>query len=312
MSKQYKVAIKGIGVHVPNNVITNKYLHDTYNTSENWPLDYLGIKERRWVSKDEKTSDLAFNAAKNALENSKLNIDDIDLIILATSSPDRISPSTACIVAEKLKATCPCFDINAVCSGFIYGLNIASSLIDNDSYKNILLVASETYSTITDKLSRDCVYFGDGSGAIVLSKSTTGWISTDIHADSTGIEGFTTHIGGYFKMDGKAVYEAATTQLPIAINSILTKNNTTIDQISYLVPHQPGIAVLKTIAIKIDIPFEKVITVMDKYANTAAASIPLALHHMINNQSLNNNNLVLLATVGSGWTWGTALIKWEK
>ena len=305
------VSIKSIGTYVPENIITNYDLSKLYNTDANWPETHLGISQRRWAN-NELTSDLGVKAGANALTNSDITADDIDLLIVATSSPDRISPSTACIISEQLGLTCPCFDINAVCSGFIYSLNIATALIKSGAYKNIMLIATETYSNITDKSSRDCVYFGDGAAAIILSKSKrNGWISTNISADGTGKDGFSVPIGGTFKMNGKAVFDTGTKVLPISINKILNDHGIDISDIKYLVPHQPGIKMLHTIADKIGLDRNKVITVMDEYANTAGASIPLALNKMLQTKNIQPGDYILLATVGSGWTWGVGIIQWE-
>lgn len=308
---RYGVKIKGIGSYLPEKVVTNQDLEMRYGANSEWTENHLGIKERRWVT-DEFTSDLAYQAALKAIDDSGLDKSDIDLIILATSSPDRIAPSTACIVAEKLEVGCPCFDINSVCTGFLYGLNIASPLIHAGAYKNILLIASETYSKITDKSSRECVYFGDGSGAVVLSRSGTGWISTEVYSDGKGKEAFTTPIGGNWEMKGKEVFEAGILNLPLAIDSILKENRLSISIVDYLVPHQPGIKMLEVVANKVGLPFEKVVTVMDKYANIAAASIPIALDTLVKSGKLENGDILLLASVGSGWTWGAGLIKWDN
>jgi len=312
MSKKYNVRIAGIGSYLPDAVVTNEMLETWYGVNAKWTESHLGIKERRWTAANELTSDLACKAALKAITDAGINKDEIDLMIVATSSPDRISPSTACIVAEQLQISCPSFDINSVCTGFLYGLNIATPLIEAGAYKNILLIASETYSKITDKESRDCVYFGDGAGAVILSKSEESWISTKIYSDGRGKEAFTTPIGGKFKMDGKAVFQTGTTKLPLAIEHILQTNNITVDEIAYLVPHQPGIKMLEVVADKVGLPFEKVITVMDRYANTAAASIPVALDTLVKSGKLVDGDTILLASVGSGWTWGVGLIKWKK
>jgi len=312
MSKKYNVNIAGIGSYLPDAIVTNEMLETWYGANAKWTENHLGIKERRWSANNELTSDLAYKAALKAIEDSGLGKNEIDLMIIATSSPDRISPSTACIVAEKLEVSCPSFDVNAVCSGFLYGLNIATPLIEAGAYRNILLIASETYSKITNKESRDCVYFGDGAGAVVLSKSDEGWITTKIYSDGRGKEAFTTPIGGKFKMNGKAVFETGTNNLPIAINDILQTNNIPIDKVAFLVPHQPGIKMLEVVADKVGLPFEKVITVMDKYANTAAASIPIALDTLVKSGKVVDGDTVLLASIGSGWTWGAGLIKWKK
>lgn len=312
MSKQYGVQITGIGSFVPAQVVTNENLQTWYGADAKWTENHLGIRERRWTASDELTSDLAYEAALKALQSSGLVRTDIDLIIVATSSPDRTSPSTACIVAEKLQVGCPSFDINAVCTGFLYGLNIAVPLVHCGAYNNILLIAAETYSKITDKQSRDCVYFGDGAGAVILSKSQDGWISTQIYSDGKGKEAFTTPVGGTFKMDGKAVFETGVANLPLAIEDILAANNIPIDQIAHLIPHQPGIKMLKVVAEKVGLPFDKVVTVMDKYANTAAASIPIALDTLVQSGKLVDGDTILLASIGSGWTWGAGIIKWKK
>jgi 3-oxoacyl-[acyl-carrier-protein] synthase-3 len=185
-------------------------------------------------------------------------------------------------------------------------------MISSGEYKTILLIASETYSKITDTNNRDCVYFGDGAGAVVLSESSNGWISTQVYSDGNGKDGFVTPIGSTFIMDGKAVFQAGITNLPIAINKILKDANLSIEDIDCLIPHQPGIKMLEAIANKIELPFNKVITVMDKYANIAAASIPIAMDTHLKLDKIKNGDLLMLASVGSGWTWGTGLIKWEK
>lgn len=311
MIKKFGVKIRGIGSYVPDRVVSNTYLHEKYGTSESWPETYLGIRERRWVT-DELSSDLGFMAAKEALEDAKISVGDIDLIVVATSTPDKISPSTACIISEKLGSNCPCFDINSVCTGFLYGLNVCAPLIESRAYKNILLIATETYSKITDVNSRDCVYFGDGAGAVVLSPSDTGWISTEVYSDGKGKNGFFTPIGSTFVMDGKAVFEAGTSKLPLAIEKIIRDTDSSMEEIKCMVPHQPGIKMLRTISEKVGFPFEKVITVMDKYANIAAASIPIALHDAVKSGRIEKGDRVLLASVGSGWTWGAGMIQFEK
>lgn len=310
--KKFFVSIKGVGSYVPHNIVTNKDLAKKYGTDEMWPETYLGIKQRRWVD-NELSSDLGYKAALKAIDSAKISKDSIDLLILATSTPDKIAPSTACIIADKLDLKCPAFDINAVCTGFLYGLNIAIPLVDSGVYKNVLLIAAETYSTITDKLNRDCVYFGDGAGAVVISKSNKdGWMTTKIYSDGKGKNGFVTPIGSTFIMDGKAVFQTGTTQLPIAITKLLEDTKYTVDNIKCVIPHQPGIKVLQTIAEKVNIPFNKVVTVMDRYANIAAASIPIALDTAIKEGRIENEDTIMLASIGSGWTWGVGLIKWEN
>jgi 3-oxoacyl-[acyl-carrier-protein] synthase-3 len=310
MKKSF-VSIEGIGAYTPNNIITNKYLANLYNVNENWPETYLGIKERRWVI-DESVSDLGYKAALEAIKNSNILKNEIDLLIVSTSSSDKMAPSNACIIAEKLEINCPCFDINSVCTGFLYGLNIATSFIESNTYKKILLIASETYSKITDTSNRDCVYFGDGAGAIILTKSNNGWISTEVYSDGKGKDGFVTPTGSTFIMNGKDVFDAGITKLPLAIKKLLENTNTPIESIKKVIPHQPGIKMLKEIADRVGIPFYKFETIMDKYANIASASIPIALDNYVKSNKIENGDLIMLASIGSGWTWGVSLINWQK
>ena len=311
MLKKHSVSIRGVGSYVPDNVLTNKDLAHRYGVNETWPDTHLGIKERRWVT-DESVSDLGYKAALKAIEDSNVASEDIDLVIVGTSSADKLAPSTACIIAEKLNLSCPSFDINSVCTSFLYGLNVATSLIEAKTYKTILLIASETYSKITDTSSRDCVYFGDGAGAVVLTESEQGWISTKVYSDGRGKDGFVTPVGSTFIMDGKAVFQAGISNLPLAINQMLADAEISIEDIDCLIPHQPGIKMLQAIAEKVNLPFSKVVTVMDKYANTAAASIPIALDNYIKAGKMKEGSTILLASIGSGWTWGVGLVNWKK
>jgi len=310
--KIFNVGIKGIGSYVPEHVLTNEDIDDTgVGTNAKWTHEKLGILERRVVT-TQKTSDLAYEATLNAIKDANIDVSEIDLIILATSSPDRISPSTACIMGERLGVTCPAFDINAVCSGFIYGLQLASNLIDSGQYKNILLVAAETYSKITDWKDRNCIFFGDGAGAVVVSKNVDGWISSDIFSDGKGKENFTCHHNEKFHMNGKAVYDFGTMILPKTIKDSLNNVGLTTEDVSWLIPHQPSIHVLKKTAEKLNIPNNKVMFNMYNYANTASASIPMALDVLYRKGNLKNNDILVMPAVGSGWTWGVSIIKYKQ
>lgn len=243
MIKKHNIKIQGIGAYVPRSVYSNSELYSTSDREQgkhNWPESHLGIKERRWVGSHD-VSNLGYISAKKALQDANLIISDIDLIIVSTSSSDKQAPSTACRISNQLGATCPCFDINSVCSGFVYGLNMATAYLESNMYKNILLIATETYSKITDLDSRDRVYFGDGAGAVILNKDSDSWMTSEVYADSTGIDGFVTPTGGTFIMDGKAVYQAGTTKLPLAINKIISEHGIDKEDITHVVPHQPGI-----------------------------------------------------------------------
>jgi len=323
------VKIVGTGSYAPKQIITNQELADKFtSTTAEWIFDNLGIKERHIAGADEFTSDLAFKAARKALENASLKPEQIDLIIVATATPDRLAPSTACIVQEKLGAkNAAAFDINAVCSGFLYAFAIGSQFIAAGMYRNVMVIGADTFSKITNWEDRSCVFFGDGAGATILSNAGVdeGLISVDLYADGTGKFNFTVPAGGsempstlntvneglhYFQMNGKAVYETATRVLPEAINNVLKRSNLNISDVDYLIPHQPSIRILKKTADILGLPFEKVKTNMDRYANTSGGTIPILLDEVNRSGDLKKGDTIVLAAVGSGWTWGAAVLKW--
>ncbi|MFW5700498.1 MAG: 3-oxoacyl-ACP synthase III family protein [Cyclobacteriaceae bacterium] len=323
-----KVKIIGTGSYVPENIYTNKYLESIVDTNDQWIQKNLGIKERRIASPNEATSDLAYHAGSRAIESSGLTKEDIDLIIVATSTPDRLAPSTAAITQDKLKAyNAVAFDLAAVCSGFLYGMSVASQFIASGVYDNVLVIGADTFSKITNWKRRDCVFFGDGAGATVLSSARIdeGFLAFRLYTDGRGKWNFTIPAGGseipathetvdkglhFFEMNGKAVYETGTVVLPKAINQVLVDTGLSINDIDYLIPHQPSIAILRKTAEIIGLPFEKVMTNMDKYANTSGGTIPIMLDEVNVAGKLQRGSNVLFAAVGSGWTYGAALIKW--
>ncbi len=289
----------GTGSYLPHQIVTNEELEQRVNTNTKWIEENLGIKERR-ISPFWGTSRLAIEAAFKAIVISGLTFNDIDLLIVATTTPDMKAPSTACIVQDKIGAyNAVCFDVNAVCSGFLYAMSIADAFLSMGTYTNALVIGADTFSTITDWNSRDCVFFGDGAGAAVFTYG--GKSDFRLYSDARG-NGFSVP-GKYFKMDGKAVYEKAVTELPKAIAAVLDDAGLTIDDIDYLIPHQPSIGILKETAKRIGLPWAKVMTNMDKYANTAAATIPILLNEV------KPKGNVLFAAMGSGWTWGAAIIQ---
>jgi 3-oxoacyl-[acyl-carrier-protein] synthase-3 len=307
------IKIVGIGSYLPEKILTNSEITSFVETTDEWIQKNLGIKERRISSDDELSSDLAVHSSLNAINDAGLKVDDIDFIIMATSSPDRISPSTACLLQEKIGAfNAACVDINAVCPGFLYGLQIAKGLLSIGQYKNVLLVASETYSKITDWEKRDCVFFGDGSGAVVLQSDSNNTCEIDLYADGRGKEAFTVHHGEYFSMIGKEVYENGITKLPKSIIDLLERTNINKDDVNYVIPHQPSINILKKTAEILDVDFSKFGTSMEEYANTAGASIPVTLDKLYKQNKFKTGDLLLLTTIGSGWVWGSGLIKWTK
>lgn len=306
------VGIIGIGSYVPKKILTNEDIDLLGNdTNSDWTKEKLGIEERR-VVEDELPSDLAYHASIAAINDAGITKDDIDLIIVATSSPDRISPSTAIIMAKRLDIKRPAFDINAVCTGFVYGLQMASSLISTKQYKNILLIGADAYSRITDWNRRDCVFFGDGAGAVVLSEVETAWISTDLYGDANGKEAFTCHHSGKFQMDGKAVYDFGTNVLPSTIKNSLEKLNIPKENVSWIVPHQPGHRVLLKTAEILDFPIDKIVFNMTKFANTAGASIPMALDSLYKENKIKNGDIIVMPAIGSGWTYGVSILKYIK
>ena len=307
------IKIIGIGSYIPEKVLTNTEISKFVDTTDEWVKEKLGISERRVSMETELSSDLAVHSSLRAIADAGLGVDDIDFIIMATSTPDRISPSTACLLQEKIGAfNAACVDVNAVCPGFLYGLQIAKGLLSIGQYKNILLVASETYSKITDWERRDCVFFGDGSGAVVLQSDTDNFCEIDLYADGRGKDAFTVHHGKTFSMNGKEVYESGITKLPSSITKLLERTSIDKTDINHIIPHQPSVNILKKTAELLDIDFSKFALTMDKYANTAGASIPITLDDLYKKNKLNKGDLLLLTTLGSGWVWGSGLIKWTK
>lgn len=323
------VKIIGTGSYLPETVYTNEYLETISPTNAQWIEDNLGIRERRIALPDQPTSDLAAKAGMRAIENAGLKPDDIDLIIVATSTPDRLAPSTAAIVQDKIKAyNSVAFDLAAVCSGFLFSISTASQFIATGIYNNALVIGADTFSKIIDWDRRDCVFFGDGAGAAVLTHtdSNAGFLAFRLYTDGRGKWNFTIPGGGsefplshenvdaghrFFQMVGKAVYETGVKVLPKSINQVLHDTGLTIDDVDYLIPHQPSIQILKDTAKIIGLPWEKVMTNMDRYANTSGGTIPILLDEVNRSGKLKSGNIVLFAAVGAGWTYGASLIKWS-
>ncbi len=321
------VKIIGTGSYVPQKVYTNEYLETIVDTNAKWVYENVGIKERHIAAEDEATSDLAAKAAEKAIADAHLKAEDIELIIVATATPDRKAPSTAAFVQHKIKAyNAAAFDISAVCSGFLFGMSVASQFIASGVYNNILVIGADTFSKITDWKRRDAIFFGDGAGAAILSSAnvTEGFLAYRLYTDTREeMLGFTVPAGGsetpltsqnmddqYFQMNGRMVFESATKVLPQAINQVLEDTGLSIDDIDIMIPHQPSIRILKTTAEIIGLPFEKVMTNMDKYANTSGGTIPILLDEVNRSGKLKKGDIVLFAAVGSGWTYGASIIKW--
>lgn len=323
------VKIIGTGSYLPETIYTNEYLESIINTSSEWIYKNLGIKERRIAATNEATSDLAWKAGINAINAAGLTKNDIDLIIVATATPDRLAPSTACIVQDKLEAyNAAAFDISAVCSGFLFGMSIASQYIASGVYDNVLVIGADTFSKITDWTRRDAVFFGDGAGAAIISHSNVngGFLAYRLYSDGRGKDNFTVPAGGsqhptssdtlknkmhFFKMNGRAVYDTAIKVLPLAINQVLGDTGLTIKDVDIMIPHQPSIKILQRTAETIGLPFDRVMTNMDKYANTSGGTLPVLLDEVTRSGGVKYGDIILFAAVGSGWTYGAAIIKWN-
>ncbi|MBC8193736.1 MAG: ketoacyl-ACP synthase III [Candidatus Marinimicrobia bacterium] len=329
--KQFVRAVKitGTGSYLPEKIITNEYLESKIDTNAAWIYENLGIKERRIAAENQATSDLASKAALNAIENAGLKVTDIDLIIVATATPDRLAPSTAAIVQDKIQAyNAVAFDISAVCSGFLYAMSVASQYIATSVYDNVLVIGADTFSRITDWTRRDAVFFGDGAGAAIFSHGDVdeGFLAFRLYTDGRGKWNYTIPAGGseipsthesveqglhYFQMNGREVYNTGTKVLPIAINQVLADTGLTIDDIDYMIPHQPSIKILQKTAEILKLPWEKVLTNMDKYANTSGGTIPILLDESNRSGKLHGGSTLLFAAVGSGWTYGASILRWS-
>jgi 3-oxoacyl-[acyl-carrier-protein] synthase-3 len=321
------VKILGTGSYVPETIYTNEYLETIIPTTAQWVYENIGIKERHIAAPDQATSDLASIAGQRAIDDAGLKNEDIELIIVATSTPDRKAPSTAAFVQHKLKAfNAAAFDLTAVCSGFLFGMSVASQYIASGVYNNVLVIGADTFSKITDWTRRDAVFFGDGAGAAVVTSAnvTEGFLAYRLYTDtSNDMLGFTIPGGGseipltpenmdqqYYQMNGKAVFASAMQALPKAIFQVLDDTGLTIDDIDLMIPHQPSIRILQKTAEIIGLPWKKVMTNMDRYANTSGGTIPILLDEVNKSGKLKRGNIILFAAVGSGWTYGASIIKW--
>ncbi|KAB0644783.1 3-oxoacyl-ACP synthase III family protein [Burkholderia latens] len=312
---QREVRIAGIGIALPERVVTNEELAITAGVNPSWATEKLGISGRRICGPSEHTSDLAATSARNAIDDSGLSDDDIDLVIVATATPDRRAPSTACLTLNKLGIDgVPAFDLSAVCSGFLFAMVTASQFVKSGMYENVLVIGADTFSKVTDWTRRDCVYFGDGSGAVVVQATWDSGAKFDALM-STGVEGvenFTIPTGqGYFEMAGGPVFESASTMVPKLIGSLLERSGLCPDDVDSVIPHQPSVHLLRRIAELSGLDFGKFHLSMDRLANTAGATIPIALWEARQAGRLKVGDLILFASAGAGMTAGAALMRWS-
>lgn len=319
--------ILGTGSYLPPKRLTNADLaadlaQRGVETSDEWIVERTGIRARHFAAPEVACSDLAVEAARRAIEAAGIGADDLDLIIVATSTPDMVFPSTATMVQHKLgTAGCPAFDVQAVCSGFIYALTVADSMIRAGSANKALVIGSEVFSRILDFKDRTtCVLFGDGAGAVVIGASDEpGILATDIHADGKhrDILCVPGHVSGgnvlgdpVLKMDGQAVFKLAVGVLEETARASLAKAGLQDSDIDWLIPHQANIRIMQSTARKLKMPAEKVVVTVDQHGNTSAASIPLALDAAVRDGRIQRGQHLMLEGVGGGFTWGSVLVKY--
>ena len=322
-----RAVIKGVGGYLPDKVMTNKDLEQIVDTNHDWIVQRTGIEQRYFVANDQSTSDLAVAAAKKALANAGYDASDIDAVIVATTTPDLTFPATAATVQAKLgmKPGTIAFDVQAVCSGFLYAMAIGNSFIISHQAKRILVIGAEVMTRILDWSDRTtCVLFGDGAGAIVLEAAAgeggvtdRGILSTHLHSDganqgllyTTGGPG-TSGIAGKLTMQGKEVFRHAVQRLAEVADEVLVHNKLDKSDITWLVPHQANKRIIEATAEKLGLPMERVILTIGQHGNTSAASVPLALAYGVENNLFKPGDLLLLEAMGAGLTWGAALVRW--
>jgi 3-oxoacyl-[acyl-carrier-protein] synthase-3 len=313
--------ILGVGSYLPERVVSNADLEKLIDTSDEWIKSRTGIHQRHIASDREFASHLALKAAENAISDARIKASDIDLIIVCTTTPDNSFPSTATKLQGYLKlANIPSFDLQAVCSGFIYGLHLADNLMKTKQYKTILLVCSEKMSSLLDWTDRGtCVLFGDGAGAVILqdSDSDSEIIDSKIYSDGSQYDLLFTDGGvsstkqsGVIKMQGPALFKKAVEKMADSVAEILEKNNMSMDDVNYLIPHQANIRIIDAIVDRLKADHNKVIKTVARHANCSAASIPLALAELQLSGNLKRGDVLLFTAFGAGLTWGSAIIRW--
>ncbi|MCX5905146.1 MAG: ketoacyl-ACP synthase III [Proteobacteria bacterium] len=324
-----RARIIGTGSYTPRKILSNNDLARLVDTSDEWIMTRTGIKERHVAGDGEATSTFAYQAALKALEMAGITAGDLDMIIVATVTPDMLTPSVACLLQHKLEAyQAAAFDISAGCTGFLYALSTADSFIRAGNCSKVLVVGAESLSKITDYTDRTtCILFGDGAGAVVLSREQgqQGILSTLLYADGSCSDLLYMPGGGsahpaspetiakryhYLKMDGNKVFKRAVKALEDCVTQILEKNKITGDQIALLISHQANLRIIQAIAKRLELPKEKVFVNIQKYGNTSSASVPIALDEANRQNRIKKNDLLLMNAFGAGFTWGSALVRW--
>jgi len=328
---EISVGILGIGSYVPEKIVTNLELEQKIDTTDKWIVERTGIRERRVINQGQATSDLATKAAEKALKDARVTAEEIDLIIVGTVTPDMIFPSVACLVQQNIKAVnAAAFDLTAVCSGFIYGIATANAFIKAGTYKKILVIGAEALSTITNWEDRNtAILFGDGAGAVVLGEVSPGYgiIGLDLGAEGSGGHLLNVPGGGsrmpvttesisqglhFIHMDGNEVFKFAIKIMGETVNKALANAKLSQEDINCLVPHQANLRIIQSAAKRLGLPLEKVVINLDKYGNTSAASIPLALDEGVKSGRIKNGDVIAIVGFGGGLTWGAGIIRWGK
>lgn len=328
--KAQSVIVKGVGSYLPDRVMTNADLASMVETSDEWIVTRTGIHERRIASPSEATSHMAFIAAKRALENAAISTDEIDLLIVGTMTPDYPFPSVACILQNRLGLpSIAAFDVQAACSGFSYAMEVAEKMLMAGNYRNALIIGADKMSSVVDWTDRaTCVLFGDGAGAAVLSKvnePAVGILDSQLGSDGTYLPLLYQEAGGslnpssietisnrqnYLKMNGKELFKVVVRVLEQSILATLDRLQINKEDLACIVPHQANIRIIEALAQRIELPLEKFIINLNKYGNTSAASIPIALDEALRSQKIKKGDLILIVAFGAGLTWSTTLIKW--
>jgi 3-oxoacyl-[acyl-carrier-protein] synthase III len=326
MTQQVFARIAGTGSYLPEKVLTNDDLSKIVDTSDEWIAARTGIRERHIAAEGETTSDLGYHAAVRALEAAGVDAKDLDLIVVGTTTPDLIFPSTACLIQHRIGANgCPAFDVNAACSGFVFALTVADKFIRSGAAKTALVIGAETLTRMVDWSDRTtCVLFGDGAGAVVLKADTeTGILSTHTHADggkkellwnpvgvSVGFNRDEENAGVRIHMSGNDVFKYAVKALDSVVEETLEANGLDRHAIDWLIPHQANLRIIEATAKRLDMPMERVIVTVDRHGNTSSGSVPLALDEAVRSGKIQRGQLVLLEAFGGGFTWGSALLRY--
>ena len=312
MSKKYSRIIS-TGSYLPEKILTNYDLEKMVDTSHDWIFERTGINQRHIADKNESTVDMAYEASLKSIEKSNINTEDIDMIIVATTTPERAFPSTAVLLQNKLDIKdCFAFDINAACTGFIYALDVADKYIKNNSINNILVIGTEKMSTLVDWSDRNtCVLFGDGAGSVIMGSSNNpGIISSMIGSNGNYKDLLTVNPDSDFiEMKGNDVFKIAVNTMGKIARETLDQHDLKIDDVDWLIPHQANSRIISAIAKKLSLPSEKIIMTVGNHGNTSAASIPLAIDYAVESRDLKKEDTILLEAFGAGFTWGSTLLK---